>query len=84
MVLGKCHNPFLGYAETTRFMTANENWRGMRDQQPPENLALSASADYVEGQYRQWQRDPASLSDEWRLFFAGFDLAYSPNGEVAS
>jgi len=56
----------------------------MRDQQPPENLALAASSDYVEEQYRQWQRDPASLSDEWRLFFTGFDLAYSPTGEVAS
>jgi 2-oxoglutarate dehydrogenase E1 component len=56
----------------------------MRDQQPPQNLALAASSDYVEEQYRQWQRDPASLSDEWRLFFTGFDLAYSPTGEVAS
>ncbi len=56
----------------------------MRDQQPPENLALAASADYVEEQYRQWQRDPASLSDEWRLFFTGFDLACSPTGEVAT
>jgi 2-oxoglutarate dehydrogenase E1 component len=56
----------------------------MRDRQPPENLALAASSDYVEEQYRQWQRDPASLSDEWRLFFTGFDLAYSPTGEVAS
>ena len=56
----------------------------MRDQQPPENLALAASADYVEERYRQWQRDPASLSDEWRLFFTGFDLAYSPTGEVAT
>ncbi len=56
----------------------------MRDKQPPENLALAASSDYVEEQYRQWQRDPASLSDEWRLFFTGFDLAYSPTGEVAS
>ena len=56
----------------------------MRDQQLPENLALAASADYVEEQYRQWQRDPTTLSDEWRLFFTGFDLAYRPTGEVAS
>jgi len=56
----------------------------MRDKQPPENLALAASSDYVEEQYEQWQRDPASLTDEWRLFFAGFDLASSPTGEVAS
>jgi len=56
----------------------------MRDKQPPENLALASSSDYVEEQYQQWQRDPDSLTDEWRIFFAGFDLAYSPTGEVAS
>ena len=56
----------------------------MRDKQPPENLALAASSDYVEEQYQQWQRDPDTLTDEWRIFFAGFDLAYSPTGEVAS
>ncbi len=56
----------------------------MRDKQPPENLALAASSDYVDEQYQQWQQDPDSLTDEWRIFFAGFDLAYSPTGEVAS
>ena len=50
----------------------------------PRNLAALASSDYVEELYRQWQQDPSSLSEEWQLFFAGFDLAFSPSGEVAS
>ena len=49
----------------------------------PRNLAPLASSDYVEELYRQWQKDPASLSDEWQIFFSGFDLAFSPTGEVA-
>ncbi len=50
----------------------------------PENLALLANSDYVEELYGQWQQDPSSLSEEWRLFFSGFDLAYRPSGTVAS
>jgi 2-oxoglutarate dehydrogenase E1 component len=34
--------------------------------------------------YEQWQQDPSSLSEEWRLFFSGFDLAARPSGAVAS
>jgi 2-oxoglutarate dehydrogenase E1 component len=50
----------------------------------PENIALLASSGYVEQMYEQWLHDPSSLSDEWRLFFSGFDLAASPTGAVAS
>jgi 2-oxoglutarate dehydrogenase E1 component len=50
----------------------------------PENIALLASSDYVEQMYEQWQQDPSSMSDEWRLFFSGFDLAAKPTGAVAS
>ncbi len=50
----------------------------------PRNLAALASSGYVEEMYRQWKNDPAYLSEEWQLFFAGFDLAFSPKGEVAS
>ena len=49
----------------------------------PDNLALLASSDYVEEYYRQWQEDPSSLSEGWRLFFAGFDLAVSPSSAAA-
>jgi 2-oxoglutarate dehydrogenase E1 component len=50
----------------------------------PENLALLANSEYVEELYEQWQQDPSTLSEEWRLFFSGFDLAYRPSGNVAS
>jgi 2-oxoglutarate dehydrogenase E1 component len=50
----------------------------------PESIALLASSDYAEQMYEQWQRDPSSLSEEWRLFFAGFDLAARPTGAIAS
>jgi 2-oxoglutarate dehydrogenase E1 component len=49
----------------------------------PENLSVLQSADYVEQMYEQWREAPASLSVEWRYFFAGFDLAYRPDGVVA-
>jgi 2-oxoglutarate dehydrogenase E1 component len=34
--------------------------------------------------YEEWQQDPSSLSEEWRLFFSGFDLAARPSGAIAS
>jgi 2-oxoglutarate dehydrogenase E1 component len=50
----------------------------------PEALAAVGSSDYIEELYQRWRNDPSSLTQEWRLFFSGFDLAYSPSGEVAS
>ncbi|MCG6950620.1 MAG: 2-oxoglutarate dehydrogenase E1 component [Acidobacteria bacterium] len=50
----------------------------------PESVALLASSEYAEQMYEQWRTDPSSLSDEWRLFFSGFDLAAKPTGAVAS
>jgi 2-oxoglutarate dehydrogenase E1 component len=50
----------------------------------PESIALLASSDYVDQMYEQWQEDPSSLGEEWRLFFSGFDLAAKPTGAVAS
>ena len=34
-----------------------------------------ANADYVDGLYQQYLRDPASVGSHWALFFAGFDAA---------
>src|SRR5436309_2247989 len=34
-----------------------------------------SNADYIEEQYARYRRDPASVGEEWALFFAGFDLA---------
>jgi len=41
----------------------------------PGSLSLTSSPEYVDELYRQWQRDPSSLAEQWRHFFAGFDLA---------
>jgi 2-oxoglutarate dehydrogenase E1 component len=34
--------------------------------------------------YEAWQSDPSTLSEEWRLFFTGFDLAMCPKDCVAA
>jgi 2-oxoglutarate dehydrogenase E1 component len=34
-----------------------------------------ANAEYVDGLYRQYLRDPASVEEPWALFFAGFEAA---------
>ena len=53
-------------------------------QPTPESLSLLASSGYVDQMYEQWQEDPSSLSEEWRLFFSGFDLAARPTGTIAT
>ena len=50
----------------------------------PESIALLGSSDYVDQMYEQWQEDPSSLSEEWRLFFSGFDFAAQPTGAIAT
>ena len=37
-----------------------------------------ANADYIEEMYARYRRDPATVPEEWGLFFAGFDLAEDP------
>ena len=39
------------------------------------DFANISNADYVDDLYRKYQADPSSVGDDWRLFFAGFDLA---------
>ncbi|MBI5710063.1 MAG: 2-oxoglutarate dehydrogenase E1 component [Candidatus Eisenbacteria bacterium] len=42
-----------------------------------------ANAAYIEELYARYRRDPASVGEDWALFFAGFDLAGSrPGGGV--
>jgi 2-oxoglutarate dehydrogenase E1 component len=41
----------------------------------PLDAIQRANAAYIEEQYARFRQDPASVSDDWRLFFAGFDLA---------
>ena len=37
-----------------------------------------ANAAYIEQQYQRYRQDPASVPEDWALFFAGFDLAENP------
>ncbi len=47
-------------------------------------LSVLASADYVEEMYETWRTDPTSLTQDWRLFFSGFDLGLAPGALGAS
>jgi 2-oxoglutarate dehydrogenase E1 component len=57
---------------------------------PPSNPGSSASAavianaEFVEALYEQWKEDPSSLSQEWQMFFQGFEMAMCPRNCVAS
>jgi 2-oxoglutarate dehydrogenase complex dehydrogenase (E1) component-like enzyme len=44
-----------------------------------DSVAL-ANKDYVAEQYRRYKADPASVGEEWAVFFAGFELALSDGG----
>jgi len=39
----------------------------------PLEIVNRANADYIDRLYEQYQKDPRSLSEEWKTFFAGFD-----------
>jgi 2-oxoglutarate dehydrogenase E1 component len=41
------------------------------------DFANISNADYVDDLYRKYLADPTSVSDDWRIFFAGFELAGS-------
>ncbi len=46
-------------------------------------LSLTWNADFIDSQYRQWKKDPNSVSRDWRIFFEGFNLAAFPEREAA-
>jgi 2-oxoglutarate dehydrogenase E1 component len=43
-----------------------------------------SSADYIDQLHALWQQDPTSVSEEWRSFFTGFELAMCPRPCVAA
>jgi len=47
-------------------------------------MSLLSSSDYVDEMYERWLEDPSALSEEWRLFFTGFELAMCPRDCVAA
>ena len=42
---------------------------------PDVDAAARQNLDYLEAMYRQWEADPTSLAEPWRMFFEGFALA---------
>ena len=43
----------------------------------------SENAEYIEGLYAQYQRDPSTLPAEWQHFFRGFEFGFA-RSETAS
>jgi len=39
------------------------------------DIPEALNADYIDAQYRQWKKNPDSVSRDWRFFFAGFKVA---------
>ncbi len=42
--------------------------------------SLAASPEYVDGLFRQWKQDRASVGPQWQSFFAGFELGLRQDG----
>ncbi len=41
------------------------------------DLIATWNADYIDAQYERWKTEPEKLSQDWRFFFEGFELALS-------
>ncbi len=39
------------------------------------NLSETLSADFIDSQYKKWKTDPSTLSEDWKMFFRGFEMA---------
>ena len=46
------------------------------------NIPEPLNAAYIDEQYRQWRDNPRSVSKDWQLFFAGFQVASDRPAEV--
>ncbi len=44
------------------------------------SFVFNAHPNYIASLYEQYQRDPESVEESWRLFFRGFDFALAQNG----
>ena len=42
----------------------------------------TTNRDYIDQLYQQYQADPSSVDDEWRIFFQGFELGYGRSEAV--
>lgn len=41
----------------------------------PVSFSSRYNLDVIEAEYQRWRRDPQSVSESWRIFFEGFELA---------
>ena len=48
------------------------------------NLETSQNADFIEGLYLQWQKDPEQVDANWRTFFEGFELGLQVAPPISS
>ena len=47
------------------------------------DLTATWNAEYIDAQYERWKTAPDELSQDWRFFFEGFELASSGAPEAA-
>jgi 2-oxoglutarate dehydrogenase E1 component len=47
------------------------------------DLSETLNADFIDAQYKQWKADPNAVSEDWRFFFQGFELAGGQYRKVA-
>jgi 2-oxoglutarate dehydrogenase E1 component len=47
-------------------------------------VSEALNLEYIDQQYQAWRRDPHAVSDQWRFFFEGFDLAAGRAGREAA
>jgi 2-oxoglutarate dehydrogenase E1 component len=41
------------------------------------DISLEMNADFLDSQYQRWKSDPGSVSEDWRIFFLGFEFGLS-------
>src|SRR5262249_44282386 len=66
-------------ASPARVVTRHARRYNGKHMESLDSIAL-ANKDYVAEQYRRFRSDPASVDEQWRLFFAGFELGGDGNG----
>ena len=48
------------------------------------SIAVLGNAEFVEALYEQWKENPSALSQDWQIFFQGFEMASCPRKCVAA
>ncbi len=51
---------------------------------PVTDFISKISAEQIDSLHEQWQNSPNAVTDDWRLFFSGFDFALKSNGMLTN